>query len=672
MINSLYSIGLSSLQNALVAVNNASNNIANADTEGYQRTTTVTETRSGITSGDVELGTGANVVLQSTLNKFVEKQYIAALSDLQRYNAEYEYASQLDSLFSQSEDSGLGVTLDSFWQSWQDLADDPDSDAARTALLGYADQLVSEIDNTMSELETMQQTLESELDTQVDEANDLIETIAELNKALLADPDNNGLISQQTQAVRDLGEYLSVTTVAQDNGQTNVYTTEGLPLVTGSETHALSYEPARATSSLTSGSSYDGQINFSGESDTEILLEFVSSGADGTAQFKVSLDGGKTWETDDTGATKLYTADTYDNSVEIEGLDIWFSGAITDHTAGDRYTIVPKSNINWVDSSGGSVNITPLETSDGSQATNRISSGSLAGLMTVRDQEILDLQSDLDALAHTLIKEVNLLHSQGAGQEPHSLLTGTYAMDDTTVPLDQTGLEFEDALSSGTFSLSLLDSDGTSVSNVSLTIDPSSDSLADIVADINASSGGLLTASVTADNTLQLTAASGYSFEVSEDDAGLMTALGLNTFFKGTDASTLDVNKYVSSDQSHINAGSVGSNGTVNSGSNDIAKALAELGDTSVDFTSQESQTTITEYVAGLVSQAGSASSTAETNVTYFSASAEYYSDQQASASGVNVDEETVNLTLYQQQYKAASRILQTMQEMFETILEIT
>lgn len=96
-------------------------------------------------------------------------------------------------------------------------------------------------------------------------------------------------------------------------------TEEGYTMVDGTETHSLVYGDPNATASLIRDSDYDGTIEFSGSSSEELLLEFVSTGPDGTAEFKVSTDGGNTWLEDENGDTMLYTAGDENSQLRSKG-----------------------------------------------------------------------------------------------------------------------------------------------------------------------------------------------------------------------------------------------------------------------------------------------------------------------------------------------------------------
>ncbi|BDQ35506.1 flagellar hook-associated protein FlgK [Pseudodesulfovibrio portus] len=668
MINNLYSIATKALQNAQVSIDNASNNIANADTVGYQRTEVNYETSDSISIYGLSLGTGADVEsILSQMDKFVEAQYLSAYADLSCETAALEYLSQLDSLLNQS-DGGLNDTLSDFLTAWNDLTTDPDSLSAREALLGETETLIYALTSTIEQLESSVDAIDAEIQTEVSDANSLIDDIAALNAAIMANPGDNQAISDRDQLIRELDAIIGVETLYKESGSVTILTEEGYTMVDDTETHHLVYSSPKVTQSLLRDSTYEGSLEFEGETSEELLLEFVSTGADGTAQFRVSTDGGDTWLEDENGDTMLYTAGDENNSVEVDGVEIWFDGS-GDHEAGDRYTIVAKTGLYWEGSDGSLTNITPMTDASGQDVSGRVSGGSLAGLFTVRDDVVTPTMDSLDELAESIIWEVNSAHAQGAGTEHHTALTGSYEVEDSSALLSNSGLYFADQAASGEIQLITYDEDGAVSTSAILAFDLDSDSLDDLVADINAAFGGELTASINADGQFQLDASGDMTFEIAGDTTNLMAALGVNTYFTGTDASTIAVDSYAAQDVSHINAGSVGDDGLVASGSNDVATAITGLSTTTITVDGME--TTLSQYLAGIVSDVGSAASSAELQQAYAQTSAEYLYNQQASASEVNIDEELIELTKQQQAYQAAAEIISVTRAMMDTILDI-
>jgi flagellar hook-associated protein 1 FlgK len=669
MINNLYNIGSTALTNAQISVDNASNNIANADTQGYQRTEVVYETGDSITINGLLIGTGADIQgIQSQMDKFVEAQYLETSADLTRQSASLAYLDQMDSLFNQT-DGGLNDTMDAYWSAWNALSTDPDSLAAREALLGESGNLVYALNSTSEQLDGMEDAINAEAQDQINEANRLIEQIATANAGIAAYPENNQLKSDRNQMIRELDALIGIDVIENSSGQIKILTGEGHMLVDGTETHNLVYGMPRAIESLTRDSFYDGELQYSGESSEEILLEFTSNGADGVAEFKVSLDGGKTWEEDENGDTMLYTAGDENTSVEIAGVEIWFEGGTADHEVGDRYNLIPKTGLYWEGGDGTLKNITPLTDASGQDMSGRVSGGSLAGLFTTRDDNVIPTRDSLDDLSEAIIWEVNSAHSQGAGLEHHTGLTGSYSIEDSTVFLSNSGLNYADNIQAGDMELITYDANGAVSTSAIISIDPATDSLDDVIADINTAFAGELTASVNADGQLQLSATMGMSFETTGDSSNFMAALGVNTFFTGTNAGNIAIDSYVNEDISHINSSTVGSDAMVASGNNDVATLISALSGETVSIGSQ--QTSLNSYLSGLVSDVGSAAYSTELKQTYAQASAQYYYDQQAATSEVNVDEELIALTKHQQAYQAAAEIISVTRTMMDTLLEM-
>jgi flagellar hook-associated protein 1 FlgK len=313
-------------------------------------------------------------------------------------------------------------------------------------------------------------------------------------------------------------------------------------------------------------------------------------------------------------------------------------------------------------------------TDQGEDVAGRVSGGSLGGLFQTRDTYMGDYLQQLNTLASSFIYEVNLAYSQGAGLEGYASVQGTYAVNDTTAILTDSGLAYGAKLSAGTYTLVSYDADGAATMET-IAFDPETDSLEDVADDINAAfPGGEITATVTSEGTLDLVAASATTFSFGEDTTGLMAALGLNTFFSGSDASTIGLHETIASDASNIHAGAISDDGTVAAGNNDIAKAIASLSYTTVSLTQSNGSTTnqtLQDYLASMVVQVGTNVSTAATRYASAESLSSFLYDQQESVSGVNLDEELTLLTKYQQEYEAAAQIIQTTQSMIDTLLDM-
>src|SRR5699024_242685 len=129
--------------------------------------------------------------------------------------------------------------------------------------------------------------------------------------------------------------------------------------------------------------------------------------------------------------------------------------------------------------------------------------------------------------------------SGGQGLAGFGTVTGTYAVDDTTVALNTSDAGLKFAPSNGSFVVHVKDKTSGQVTSTLVQVDldglngndTTLDSLTtDLagIAGVNASvSGGKLT--IAADNA-------GVEVSFSQDNSGTLAALGINTFFTGHDA----------------------------------------------------------------------------------------------------------------------------------------
>ncbi|BBD07664.1 flagellar hook-associated protein FlgK [Desulfovibrio ferrophilus] len=695
MSDPILSTAWSALNASQYALSVHSNNVANADTEGYCRQTVTLTESYVVDSPNGYLGMGVSTEeAERAFSLYIEAMYLDESTDASRWSTEAEWLGYIENVFDQSEENGLNNALAELFQAWEDLSAYPDDESTRSALLGATETLNSILSDMGEDLESQQELIETEIQSQVADVNSIMEDLATLNIQIAREPGNNTLLDARDLLVRDLADLMDVETQYAENGQVTVYLESGQMLVDGEKAYEITYEDAKSWASLTGDSSFEGTAYFEGESSNEIVLEVVTAGTvdggAGAAQYRVSLDGGQTWQTDDDGNELLYSADGESGAIEVDGVTIWL-GDSSDSSAlasgelavGDSFTVMAKSGVYWYKNTSTSENITPLASVSGGDEDDRLTGGSLAGLFSVRDSELGSYIEELDAFAQSLIWETNFASSQGAGLTNYSQVTGTYAAEDSAAAMADSGLAFADNLQSGTFSIALYDEttgdvlevtavDFTSVTG-SATFDPATDSLDDVAQAINDTYGGQLTATIT-NGQLNISAASGVEFQFAGDTSGILAASGINTFYTGSTAEDIGINASVLSDTNRINAAVVEATGDIGEGDNTVALAVADLADKDITITTQsgdQSTMTLSEYVNALVAEVGADSSTAQANKSYYSTLADELAQQQESVSGVSLDEELIKIEQYQRLYQVASSLIETSNEMFATLMSM-
>ncbi|QNN23271.1 flagellar hook-associated protein FlgK [Planctomycetales bacterium ZRK34] len=300
---------------------------------------------------------------------------------------------------------------------------------------------------------------------------------------------------------------------------------------------------------------------------------------------------------------------------------------------------------------------------DGTQLTP--SGGQLGQLLVTRNNDINPAIAEVDQFASTLIFELNKLHSSGQGSSAFTSLTGASLNLDPTAALnDQVANDLPFEIVNGSFQIHVTQK--TTGADVATQIDVDLDGLGadttlnDLAAAIDAVAN--ISASVNPDGTLSITSdSSDYTFSFSDDSSGALASLGLNTFFTGRDAASIDVNEILVDDPGYLAVGSdhvAGSNGT--------ALAIAGVADQSLDSLNGLS---LNQAWKKHVEELAVQTATANQNVEASTIIVESLTNQKASVSGVSVDEETINLLQFQRAFQGSARFISVVDELMQTLL---
>ncbi|WP_297892737.1 flagellar hook-associated protein FlgK [uncultured Desulfovibrio sp.] len=700
MLSGLMNVGKTALNAAQAWISVTGSNIANADTEGYTRRYVDQRDAGTLVAkpGGEGLGVNAQQVLRY-FNSFLESSYVRQSTNSARWEEQENIMGTLESLFNESNRAGISSSMNAFFTAWQKLAQRPGDTASREDLLSYADNLCDMLGNTATSVKALQSQMDVSINQSVSRVNELAKSIASLNKQINATTvdgvsNPNDLLDQRDQLVREMATYVDVKTMDSGGGNFTVALTTGQPLVQGVNTNDLEIREPRAENRLSVGSPYTGSIQYDGSDSHEYTIDIVSGGNAGPAgtagnpTFRVSLDGGKTWLRDENGNEQHYeisSTGTSTDPVQVKNLKISFDST-SNFTVGDKFDIIPKTGLYWIEPTRGPQNVTPQVGFDGTDTAGRVSGGKLTTYFNIRDDNCGRYMDELDATAKSLIWEVNRIHSQGAGTSLFDFAQGQQGVSNTTVPLGsaQAVLPESSRLQAGNVNFYFYNkTSGDYVSSGQLdfsaitpgtpNFDPNKHSLDDVVSAINSSFPGELTATIQ-DGKLVLNTAAGSNlqFALGTDSTGMMAALGVNTFFTGTTASNIATSRQLHDNENYIAAGQVNGQQQINKGDNATATAIGKLASTNVTISTAwktTSNQTIGQYYASLVTTVGADTRFAKTNSEYHKALTSDLSEQVSSASGVNLDEEMANLIKYQHSYTAAAKLITTADQMLQTLL---
>ena len=233
----LINIGLSGILGHQSALNTTGNNITNANTPGYSRQEAQFETQPGRNTGAGVIGSGVQITdIRRVANEFLNQQVredTALFGEQDILNSEF---SRLDNLLG-GEATGLSNALNNFFSSLQNAAEDPTSLPQRQLVLSEAQQIVNRFRGVSTEFVQQRESIKTQARQGVEDANTLIQSIADLNKAISESPglaqgrEPNGLLDQRDEKLRELSEIVSVRVVRTDGGQINVSLLNGQALV---------------------------------------------------------------------------------------------------------------------------------------------------------------------------------------------------------------------------------------------------------------------------------------------------------------------------------------------------------------------------------------------------------------------------------------------------------
>lgn len=281
--------------------------------------------------------------------------------------------------------------------------------------------------------------------------------------------------------------------------------------------------------------------------------------------------------------------------------------------------------------------------------------GALGALVARRSDGVQAEIVRLDRLAESLIHAVNRIHVAGQGLTGRTSATSFLGLDDATIPISQNPLPI--AVTAGVIRFQYGPPGTENPSVLEIAVDPGVDSLQQVAAAINAA-GGPLAASVDGSNRLVVTAAGGVEFSVLEDQTGLLTAIQFGTFFTGLSAAWIDVADELQADPNLLSVARGDDASAVAVAMSDLAKtSITALGATLGDWWRQGD--------AALASRIAATSDGAD-SASIVRLGLE---SQERAISGVNLDEEAMNLIAAQTQYEAAARYVSALQEALDTLL---
>lgn len=217
-----YEIGLSALRATQVRIATHGNNIANAATPGYARQVVDLAERPQLEYQNLLVGTGVDATQIRSLRDSAAEAGLSRNSSLTgSLEAQLDAAGSLESLLTPS-DSSIHTYISDVFNNLERVANAPEESTARAEFVRVAESLVQEAAFISSSLDDVQLEARRDHATGVDTANTLIHQIAGLNGQIWASQtagdEPHSLLAQRDGAISQLSEWIDVSVSTLANG----------------------------------------------------------------------------------------------------------------------------------------------------------------------------------------------------------------------------------------------------------------------------------------------------------------------------------------------------------------------------------------------------------------------------------------------------------------------
>ena len=232
--------GLTATQTSLALV---AGNVANAQTPGY---VTQRAVQSAVVAGGI--GDGVRVTsINRVLDAFVQQQLRTESAGGAYADTRANFFQQLQAIYGQpGTDNTLDTTFNNFTGAVQALSTSPGSTAAQSQTIAAAQSLAQTLNNATQTVQTLRSQADQGIAADVQQANNALQQIAAINQQLASIPSSDStsaaLEDQRDQYIDQLSKLMDIRIINGGANQVTVFTTSGQQLV-GLQASQLTFAP---------------------------------------------------------------------------------------------------------------------------------------------------------------------------------------------------------------------------------------------------------------------------------------------------------------------------------------------------------------------------------------------------------------------------------------------
>jgi flagellar hook-associated protein 1 FlgK len=701
-LNTILNVATSGMMAAQTGLRVVSDNIANINTAGYVRKTI---SQSNLISNGMGVGVNIDAIKRAT-DKFMAAASLNGASDTGRTSAIATAMDNAQKLFGDpTTTTNFFATLDDVYSAFSSAVDDPSSTLLRSQAVTKVEDFLSESKRITSSLSSQIKDTDNRIGADVDRVNDLLKQIDSLNvdivRAKMAGADGTGSENVQSGLINELSTYMNVQVSDRANGGVTVRSAEGVSLA-GDGPATLTYVQSGAANGFltvttaNSGGQTAPLVVSNGEIQgllelrnkelpnlSDQLGEFVTRAAEelnrasnaASAVPAPSAMTGKNTGLDAATAFNNFTGKTTIAITNAAGVvqqrvDVDFSaGTMTvNGVTGPTFT-----NANF---------LTQLNTALGGTATASFSGGALSLNATTAGNGVAIVDD-----ATTPSSKAGKGFSQFFGMNDIIRSSGYSPYETGMTAADQSGFTPGQSIT-----LRLTDTDGSRIRDVQVTIPSGTGSMQETVDALNSRNTGVgLYGSFALGSKGELTftanTATPVTLSVVEDTTqrgaggpSLSQLFGVGMSERSTRGGLFKVDPAMDADPSKLpfaqfDLSAAAGTSSLAVGDGRGALALAKAGDATTTFANAGdaagSKKSVLSYGADFSGSIARKAATATSRKDAAESVQTEVDAQRQSQEGVNLDEELVNLTTYQQAFNASARLIQATKDMFDVLTNI-
>jgi flagellar hook-associated protein 1 FlgK len=683
---------------AQVGLATTSDNVANANTPGYVRKV-VSQ------SSLVNQGAGAGVTINGikrVTDSYLETASLNATSASGSAGVLSTMLDQAQSLFGDPSDTnGYFSKLNNVFSQFSALANDPSSSLQKGASLDSVQTFIDDSTRIASSLSGLKDQADTQISSDVGRVNDLLTNIAKLNgdirKAKVNGSDSSGSENIQAQQIAELSGLIDVQTSVTSDGGTAVRTPDGM-LLADKDAGTLNYNKS------TTGSNYL-TVTTAGGSGQTFDAVFKSGEITGLMQVRNVEAPNALAQLGQFVGAAVGVINQAHNATSASPAPATLTGKNTGLSLPtDIGGFTGKTTIALLDSSGVIQHRVTIDFS----ASGGMSLDGGASTPFTGANFLSTLNSKLTGIGSASFTNGALTLNATSG--------GVAVVDDPTTPSQKAGQGFSQffglndlikssqfnpntGLAAGdtnpfaagqTITLRLAQDNGNRVRDVAFTVPASATTMGGLVSALNATGTGVAPYGAFAlDANGKLAFTSSVSPQVglsvvsdatssAASGASMSQFFGLGTANLAAYASSFSINPAINQNPTLLATGKVNLTAAagvvaLSPGDGTGATALANAADTVANFAAAgglpAASMTLNRYAAEFAGALGRKAAAADTAQTSANAIKTEATSRLSSYEGVNMDEELVNLTKYQQAFNASARMITAASHMYDTLL---